>query len=71
MAVRLAASTMPHPLDSALLLLVNRPGDDPVLNGEYGALFVSGFQGDESQPANGSAPLPPLRSLKSSACAKQ
>jgi len=42
-----------------------------VLNGEYGALFVSGFQGDEIQPVNGGAPLPPLRSLKSSACAKQ
>ena len=47
------------------------PGEDPVLNGEYGALFVSGFQGDETQPVNGSTPLPPLRSLKSSACAKQ
>ena len=26
------------------------PGEDPHLNGEYGAMFVSGFQGDEHMP---------------------
>ena len=46
------------------------PGEDPVLNGVYGAMFVSGFQGDASEPANGSAPEPSLRKMKSSACAK-
>lgn len=33
-------------------------------------MFVSGFQGDAAAPTNGSVPLPPLRDLKSSACAK-
>ena len=40
------------------------------MNGMYGALFVSGFQGDATAPLTGSGPEPPLRQLKSSACAK-
>ena len=46
------------------------PGESPTLNGEYGALFVSGFQGDESAPANGSAPRKPPARLKASATVK-
>jgi beta-glucosidase-like glycosyl hydrolase len=39
------------------------PGEDPTLNGEYGAQFISGFQG-----LNASAK--PDAPLKSSSCAK-
>ena len=47
------------------------PGEDPVLNGRYGASFIAGFQGDTIAPANGTAPPPPpLGRLKSSSCAK-
>ena len=45
------------------------PGEDPTLNGEYGSMFIAGFQGDPVAPVAGAAP-PPLMQLKSSACAK-
>lgn len=44
-------------------------GEDPSLNGRYGAAFISGFQGDAAlPPANGSRPAPAR--LMSSSCAK-
>jgi hypothetical protein len=42
---------------------------DPVLNAQYGANFIAGFQGDAHMPQNGTSRRP-LRQLKASACAK-